>query len=118
MTIFLDGPAKGQTLQLKRGPYFLRVVTDGKAWDALDQIDDSPRSNEQIFIYVMEGIPSGMHLNARGGRGGFFVSATYKLAPDQPKDGEVRRIEDWAAWCERNKPAGKKFTDDYLDKTA
>lgn len=118
MTTFLDGPAKGQTLMLKRGPYFLRVVTDGKKWDALDQLDDTAVPGEQIFVYVMEGIPSRMHLNARGGRGGFFVSATYKLAPNQPKDGEVRKIDDWAVWCQHNKPANKKFTDDYLDKSA
>jgi hypothetical protein len=53
VTRFIDGPAAGTVLSLKRSPLFLRAVQDpldGK-WDALDQLDDAPRPGERIVVY-------------------------------------------------------------------
>lgn len=48
MTRFTDGPAQGLVLMLRRAARFLRVVHDGKKFDALDQLNDRPRPEERI----------------------------------------------------------------------
>jgi len=43
MTRFLDGPAQGETLMLRRAPILLRVTRDPMGnFDGLDQLDDRP----------------------------------------------------------------------------
>lgn len=103
MTTFQDGPAKGQTLMLKRAARFLRVVeADGK-FDAIDQPDDKPAPNEKLYAYTVVGEVGHCHIRAGRGRGGFYPIATYKLVESQPTDAEMRDIASWHAWCERNK---------------
>ena len=82
MTTFLDGPAKGQNLALKASPEILRVVQDIETgeWDALDQPGDKPRSEEQVFNYVLVECHGTMHLNA-GKRSGFYKISIYKFVP-------------------------------------
>ena len=49
MTRFLDGPAAGVLLALRRAPLYLRVVYHAKReepWDALDQLADVPGEHE------------------------------------------------------------------------
>jgi len=71
MTTFKDGPAKGQTLMLRRAQMFLRVVQDPKGtWDALDQPDDTPKPEERLYAYRIDGQPAMAHYCIRGGRGG------------------------------------------------
>lgn len=47
MSNFIDGPAKGVHLSLRRSPMFLRAVCEpnGK-WDALDQLTDTPARDQ------------------------------------------------------------------------
>lgn len=101
MTRFLDGPAEGQVLMLKRAPIYLRAVrsADGK-WDALDQLDDVPRSGETIAVYKLEGEPTMCHINrARSaGGGGFFRGGAYRVVAEQPSDDQVRSTAAWRAW--------------------
>ncbi len=79
MTSFLDGPAAGQRLMLKRAPRFIRVVTHGGKFDALDQLGDVPLPSEAIHVYEITGKPGGVHLNTRGKPGGgFFTIAKYR----------------------------------------
>jgi hypothetical protein len=99
MTTFQDGPAKGKTLMLKRTPIFLRVVIDGMKVDALDQLEDTPLPREKLVAYVAARDLGAIHLNAKGGRGGFYRRAEYKLVPIQPTDGEMRDPESWSRWC-------------------
>lgn len=53
---FLDGPGKGQGLNLKRAPLFLRLVVkpDGRI-DALDQLEDRPADEERLYAYRLQG---------------------------------------------------------------
>lgn len=100
MTTFEDGPAKGQCLMLTRAPHFLRVVqVQTTHWDALDQPDDHPRADEKVHVYVMEGTPGWCHINRRGGGGGRFTTARYKLYSIQPPDATLRNVLLWRAWC-------------------
>lgn len=105
MITFLDGPAAGETLQLRRVPLLLRVV-QGRvgAWDALDQLDDEPRKTESIHVYRRRddlGIGS-IHLCGRGkarGASGRYYVCSYSVLPEQPADYEMRTNEAWAAWA-------------------
>lgn len=53
MFSFLDGPAKGSSLNLARAPVFLSVVIDSRGGkiDALDQLNDTPHPCEPIYVY-------------------------------------------------------------------
>lgn len=105
MTRFIDGPAAGQTLMLKRAPVFLRVV-QGEKWDALDQPDDEPLENETVYAYQLAEAPGHVHLSTRGQNGkrggGFYPLANYKLCEEQPTKTEMIVTGDWRAWCYRH----------------
>ena len=104
MTTFKDGPAQGRHLMLRRGPVFLRVTRDRAGeCDALDQLDDSPRPDEQMTVYRLTERPGICHLSTRGkgGKrfGGIFVRANYALCETQPDDSIMRDNALWASWC-------------------
>lgn len=100
MTTFEDGPAKGQCLMLTRAPLYLRVVhVRMNHFDALDQLDDRPRDDENIYAYKLNGKAGSCHINRRGGSGGFFTVANYSLVKNQPTDLVMRDTEDWRRWC-------------------
>lgn len=108
MIKFLDGPAKDQTLMLRRAPIMLRVTRQviARTFDALDQLTDAPDDGEEIFVYRQESYDGHVHLNCRGknrSAGGFYPIATYRLLPDQPEDKHVRTNAAWAAWCDANR---------------
>lgn len=100
MTTFEDGPANGQTLMLKRAARFLRVVECAGKFDALDQPEDTPHSAETIYAYEVIEKPCMCHLNAGGGRGGFYPVAMYRFIPEQPSDADMRDTDKWAYWCD------------------
>lgn len=101
MTRFLDGPAKGQTLMLKRAPVYLRVVRDaGGKWDALDQLTDAPALDEEIFVYVLDSHPGAAFIDGPKVRGRYPIAAYRFIAP-QPERHEVRDNGRWQAWCEK-----------------
>lgn len=86
MIRFLDGPAEGVVLELQAAPQRLRVVRgqDG-TWDALDQPEDAPRPDEEVFWYERQGsVGHGMmDYRDKSGRrhGRAFLVAQYKHAP-------------------------------------
>lgn len=97
MTKFLDGPAAGITLSIRRAPVFLRVVRDHAGrWDALDQLSDTPRYGETVHVYRKASNDGSVHLRP----GGWFQMATYRLHPEQPDVGTARSTNRWRAWCE------------------
>lgn len=101
MTRFLNGPAEGQTLMLRRAPIFLRVVEKAGKWDALDQLGDSPESGETLHAYRISKRPQGhVHLNA-GKASGFYSMASYLLCEKQPTAEEMRDSRAWESWCRR-----------------
>lgn len=109
MTTFLDGPAKGKTLMLRRAVLFLRVVVKNEkgkdAWDACDQAGDEPSEGETIFAYICEGRPSMMHMLIRGKNkhaGGMYAVAEYKHVgfARQPAQSVMRTRATWEKWVE------------------
>jgi hypothetical protein len=101
MFTFLDGPAKGASLNLARAPLFLRVVIDtrdGKV-DALDQLTDVPHPCEAIYVYrLAEPVSSGV-MCSRGRGCARFVHAKYVLHDQQPTDEQARWRDSWFAWA-------------------
>lgn len=121
MTKFLDGPAEGVVLPLRRAPVMLRAVRSRNGtWDALDQPEDEPRTGETIFVYRLTAEPTYLHLSCSGKGGkrasGFYAMAEYRLLPEQPAEQETRTTAAWATWCDANRerldlPRGGPKTD-------
>lgn len=103
MTKFIDGPAKGQTLMLKRAPKFLRVCLSVGTFDALDQLEDSPKANEKLVAYMIKEYRGTCHVLIRPRGSGFYTMADYVVVPVQPEDSKMRTLEAWRAWCIENK---------------
>jgi len=100
MTTFKDGPAKGQTLMLRRAAMFLRVVQDPNGeWDALDQLGDTPKPGERLYAYKITFPVHMAHYCMGGGRGGMYPVASYSLVEPQPTDQQMRTEPQWDAWC-------------------
>ena len=102
MTKFIDGPAAGVVLSLRRAPILLRVVrSPNRNWDALDRLEDEPRPRESIVVYVLNTVPTRMHLNCRPrSASGFYAVAEYRVWPYQPDDSFLRTTDRWAAWSD------------------
>ncbi len=103
MTTFQDGPAKGQNLMLTRAPVWLRVVTGFIAWDALDQLADTPAQGEKLYAYHLTAKPGMCHINRGRKGGGWYPIATYRIADPQPTDAQMRDAKEWADWCAKQK---------------
>jgi hypothetical protein len=107
---FLDGPAVGVQLQLRRIPLYLRVVHSGqRTWDALDQLDDEPKRNETIYVYRRDERqqPTKYHLcfRSRNKRAsGVYWTCDYRFVAEQPADELVRSTEAWRAWVTEQLP--------------
>lgn len=103
MTSFTDGPARGVTLELRRAPLFLRVVRGPDSWDALDQVDDVPLSEEQIHVYRRIGRPAAVHIDYRDKqgrrRGQWSQTVEYRLYEVQPHESCLRDNSAWQAWA-------------------
>lgn len=101
MISFSDGPAQGVNLMLRRAPYFLRVTFDGKDWDGLDQLSDSPRSDEKVYVYRINSFPTWCHVRAsKPANSGVFMHADYSLFEPQPPDETLRDVVAWRKWTE------------------
>lgn len=96
-----DGPCKG-TYLVKRAPLFLRAVKDKNGQtDVLDQLDDTPRESEVVYIYQLDGEAGWIHLYARGKGGkaatGFYMTGAYHHLPEV--DGQIlRETSRWQQW--------------------
>lgn len=101
MVSFINGPAAGQILAIRRAPLLLRVVHNGTDWDALDHPADTPSPNETIHVYERVGEASSAHVCSRSrGRSlsGWYAVATYRHFPEQPPDADVRTLAAWDRW--------------------
>lgn len=103
MIEFLDGPAAGETLQLRRAPQYLRVVYTEKETDALDQLEDEPRPEEDIMAYQLIEPATRLHLLVRGKKarekGGWWAVGKYTMCENQPPDEVMRDRARWQAWA-------------------
>lgn len=102
MVKFVDGPAAGVILEIRRAPKLLRVVVDdaGK-WDALDQLDDKPRLNETVHVYRLASEVTNVHLcrRGRGARSGWVAIAEYRHYAQQPDKATGIHQRLWQAWA-------------------
>ncbi len=84
----------------------MRVVVDPRTdkWDALDQPEDEPKGLELVYVYVaVPGTEVRGHIRARGGMGGFFHGADFRILDPQPDVGHLRTREHFRAWCDDNR---------------
>jgi hypothetical protein len=105
MITFLDGPAEGVTLQLRRAPLLLRVVqSQAGAWDALDQLVDEPKARETICVYYRaSGIRSYFSCSrSHRSQSGLFLTADYRHFEHQPADDVMRDTAAWQRWAAEN----------------
>ena len=111
MIEFIDGPAAGQALNLRRAPLYLRVVVSrAGVWDALDMPEDAPKPREAVHVYRRVGDVSRVHLLGQiGGRkqGWWMVSAKYEFCAEQPADDVARDNARWAAWATEQHQKGQ-----------
>jgi hypothetical protein len=123
MATFIDGPAAGVTLELKRCPYLLRVVRrigTGKAggpdlkgpvevpvigWDALDQPEDRPEPAETIYLYKADLSTVGRAHVCRSprSRSGWITWADYHFVDPQPSEMELRVQAEWEHYCNQHR---------------
>ncbi len=121
MIRFLDGPAEGVTLRLRRAPLVLRAVrSPAGEWDALDQLGDRPRPSETIVVYVRASAVTQYHLLVRGKNrqaGGWYLDAKYRLLGEQPSDAEARDVALWRAWCTERSAWLRSIHEQFLAET-
>lgn len=106
MTEFLDGPAAGVKLMLRRAPTCLRVVRAPKGWDALASVSSGTvaEPGEWIYVYRRVGQAGMMHINARPrGKSGTFAIAQYRHVPDAPQHPALRDNQAWRTWTLANR---------------
>jgi len=108
MIRFLDGPAAGVNLVLRRAPIMLRVVRSAAGeWDALDQLDDEPAAGEAVYVYRLQGDAGWMHIDYRDKagrrRGETRMTGDYRYVEAQPGDQHTLTNAAWVAWCDANK---------------
>lgn len=103
MTRFLDGPAAGRTLWLRRAPLFLRFVmgpTGGG--DALDMPEDIASDDETMTVYERVTPPRYTHVrmsgSRHGSRSGVYYGADYRLVKQPPDDRTARSNSAWREW--------------------
>lgn len=102
MIQIVDGPAGGVTFTLHRAPIFLRLVHGPKGWDALDQLEDTPASDETVHVYRKAAGGGIVCIHGRGG--GCFPTGEYFHVPDA--DGEaIRETSAWRARCDKRAEA-------------
>lgn len=99
MIRFLDGPAAGVVLWLKRAPVLLRAVEHHGKWDGLDQIEDDPQPGESVHVYVRSSAVRAVHVSRRSGGGGVYPMADYRYASRQPGGEHGRDRAKWRQWC-------------------
>lgn len=97
MTRFVDGPAKGQVLMLRRAVMFLRVTEESGKFDGLDQIEDWPTAGEKLYAYEIVGKPGYVFVDGPKCRGRFVI-AEYRLVSPQPTDAQMRSVGGWHDW--------------------
>lgn len=93
----IDGPGQGQKFFAQRAPVLLRVVLnyDGR-WDVLDQLEDEPTAQEEIFVYHQS---SWMHVraNKRSDSGTYYEYTHWPI--DNIQKSTLRYNDRWRTWA-------------------
>ena len=103
MISLADGPVEG-TYAVKRAPEYLRAIVNTLTGekDVLDQLDDTPGDNEEVWVYKLEGEAGQVHINSTKVKG-FFATGTYRLVEDV-RGVDVRETVDWWRWVAERPP--------------
>lgn len=103
--IMLDFPTFKGPLMVERVPHFLRFTVAGPmskgTWDALDQIDDVAKPEEQILAARLKS-KGRLHIDKvvkKKKVGEWLESAEYVLIDDGPPEAVLRSNELWREWC-------------------
>ncbi len=100
MVRFLDGPAAGVVLMLRRAPPYLRVTVNAAGeWDALDQLGDEAARGEAVTVYRRVGKAGRLHIDYTRKQSAWYAVAEYRQAPEQPDDATGRDTAKWRAWA-------------------
>lgn len=104
-----DGPAAGKTFACRRAPVYLRIVraaplelvpSPDAGWDVLDQLDDTPSADEEVFVYrIIDGTWSCAYLCRAGADSGRYELGQYRLVEPQPDEATLRDTALWRAWA-------------------
>ena len=100
MILLRDGPGRG-SYAVGRAPLFLRAVVSasGKK-DVLDQLDDTPTPEEQVYVYRRQGVAGFAIITlARPRRCVKSATGEYAHVPEAVGD-DMRETSAWRAWCE------------------
>lgn len=111
---FMDGPAAGLGLDMRRAPLYLRLVQDASGkWDALDQLDDEPRDGETIHVYEAATPPSAVFAcgRGRGAGGGRYEYAVYRHVDVDVEALGLRDTDTWRAWANARGEASQRGFD-------
>jgi len=106
----VDGPCAGH-YSVRRAPHFLRAVRFESVQDVLDQLADSPRLGETVYVYELDTSEPWFDPES-------FERATHAIICPTPAaqgtyrhradvDGnDVYTTADWRAWCTAQPGAG------------
>lgn len=98
MLTFVDGPAAGKTISLRRAPRFLRITRrrfllgmedPGEEFDGLDQPGDVARHDESLYAYETKKLEGRAHMRFSGkakSASGIYDIAEYRFIEPQPAD--------------------------------
>lgn len=102
MVKFIDGPANGAELSLRRAPKYLRVVVGINGLvDALDQKEDKPTKEESVHAYIQCWRSYHFGWMCTRNSGCFIVGDfNYKFMSEQPSDEVIRDLSSWEQWVE------------------
>ncbi|MDD5045138.1 MAG: hypothetical protein PHG51_06330 [Candidatus Omnitrophica bacterium] len=93
-----DGPCEG-IFMVRRAPVFLRATKDYSGeTDVLDQVEDTPKETEQVFVYEREGEPGSAHICGAKNLRGWYAIGTYHWLIDVNGQ-ELRDNKIWQEWC-------------------
>ncbi len=107
MCKLLDGPGRGTTFCVSRCPVFLRVVKSHRGiWDVLNELEDEPKPEEEIFPYQRVTQPYGAFIDGTGQH--FYMGmADYQFINELVPDSTLRDTVLWQGWCKERIKARK-----------
>lgn len=104
MCKLLDGPGAGQSFVVKRCPVFLRVVhSKASGWDVLNEKDDTPKDDEEVYVYQRVSEPVKAFVDGTGLHT-LMVIAEYKFLDLMIGENLIRSNENWKWWCQNEAP--------------
>ena len=74
------------------------MTENGKSFDALDQLTDTARPDENIMLYRITRAPGWCHIRAAKGQGGMFAMGDYEYVENQPSDAILRDNNAFVNW--------------------